>query len=223
MRRWIVALLAVAFFAAGPALAGGKAGGMCGGKKRCATSSQQMSAGGCSHVMKGAGCGQQEARCVSITKSGCGKGAAGCASMMQSGCGKQGMACGSMGSCGGPCGGRAMHISHDPSNIWYRGPAPRATVADWMCEGGRCDGPRGMSCREMPRCGERAMGSCREEMGACSERMECSQTAWKAAAGTKCDTGCPHARGRTAWKSGCGVEVCAPKAGCCSKGGEPKR
>jgi hypothetical protein len=216
MRRWIVAMVAVAFLAGGPALAGGKSCGKHGGDKGSNCPSQQLSAGGCGQAMKAGGCAQASACRGAMAKPRCGQAmgagaGASCGSMAK--CGSmancRSMAnCGSMASCGS-WGNRTMPISYDRSNIWYRGPAPRATVADWACDNDRGEGHRAMRCGDRSSCGH-AMNSCPE--------MESGRTDCKAGTGMTHGTGCPHARGRTAWKAGCSANTLAPKGGCCTTG-----
>jgi hypothetical protein len=198
-------MVAVAFLAGGPALAGGK-GSNC--------PSQQMSAGGCSQAMKAGGCAQAAGCRGAMAKGSCGQ-------AMGAGAGRS---CGSMANCAsmancrsmancGSCGSGTMPISYDRSNIWYRGPAPRATVADWACDNDRGDRHRAMRCGGRAGCGHAMQGRL---------EMESGRTDWKAGAGMTHGTGCPHARGRTAWKSGCSANTLAPKGGCCATTAAPK-
>jgi hypothetical protein len=228
-------MVAVAFLTGGPALAGGKSGWKCGGTKKSNCASQQMSAGGCGQgaagcgsMMKAGCCGQAAAGCGSMMKAGCGQGAAGCGSMMKAGCGQgaagcgsmmkagcsqamgagggAGRSCGSMANCSS-CSSRTMRVSHDQSNIWYRGPAPRAGMAGRVFDGGRCGRHRAMSCGGKAGCGH-AVNS--------GSKMGRGLTPWKAGAGMTCGTGCPHAAVRTAGKSGCSANTVTPKGGCCA-------
>jgi hypothetical protein len=254
MRHWIVAFVAVAFLAGGPALADCKSGGKCGGAKKSNCSSQQMSAGACGQAMKAGACGQamkagacgqamKAGACGQAMKAGrCGQGPAGCASTMKPRCGQampggcgSAMACGPMAACGSR-NGRVMHVSQDPSNIWFRGPAPRASIADWACGGRRCGnhgamrcpgkaGCRGMSsgcgamssgCGAMSSgCGAMSSGCGQGAAMNCGGKSEC-RTSWKAGAGMSCGTGGQSSHGRKAWKSGDDTNTVTPKGGCCA-------
>jgi hypothetical protein len=239
MRRWIAVLSALAFLAAGPALAGGKSDGKCCGSKNSSSPSVQMSAGGCGHAMKAGACGQSAAGCASMmkagcpsmTKAGCGQAmGAACGSMMKAGCGQA-----MMGACGGSCGGRTTQISHDPSNIWYRGPAPRATMANMFCDDHHRGGRRAMSCGGKADCGHamkcgsemecRSEVKCGSEMKCssemkCGSEMSCGQGGWKAGAGMKCGTSGTQTQCRSAWKAERPAENAAPKGACCAGHGK---
>jgi hypothetical protein len=212
MKRWIVALVAVAFLAGGPALAACKSGKKCGGASKSNCPSQQMSAGACGQAMKAGACGQamKAGACGQAMKAGA------CGQSMGGGCGNM-MTCASMTACGSR-GCRSVHSSQDPTNIWFRGPAPRASMANWACGSGRCGKHGAMRCAGKVGCAGMSSGCCEGASMDCGTKSGC-QTSWKAGAGMTCGTGCPHARGRTAWKSGCSANPVTPKGGCCSKRG----
>jgi hypothetical protein len=215
MRRWIVALVAVAFLAGGPALATCKAGGKCPGANRSNCPSQQMSASGCGQTMKAGGCVQ------AMRAGGCAQGAAGCGSTMKAGCGRamdggcgKMAACGSMATCGSR-GSRGGPISQDPSNIWFRGPAPHSSVAAWACDGHRCGKHGAMRCGGKAECRGMSSGCCQGASMSCGTKAGC-QTSWKAGAGMPGDAGCQAAPGRKACKSGDNSSTGSPKGGCCA-------
>jgi hypothetical protein len=203
MKRWIVALVAVAFLAGGPALANCNPGGKCGGAAKGACSSSKA---GCEKAMKagqamGAGCekAMQAGCCKGMMAGGCGK------AMMARSCGKA-MSCGSMANCGmGEREGCCLPVSHDPSNVWYRGPAPRETLLGECCEGR--DHHREHA-RRHEGCGSKM--ECGAKMGA---GMNCGSK--PCGAGMSGEKACPHAWGQTAWKAHCGANTTSAKSGSC--------
>jgi hypothetical protein len=226
-KRWIVALVAVAFLAGGPALAACKSGA------KCATAGKT----GCSmQAAPAAPCGQAKAGCPGAAMERCSKGASACGQGAGMSCGK-GMACKPMAKCGSGC-DNFTHMSHDPSSIWYRGPKPAATLLDWACcdkhhgrkpacgmRGGmpECGAPakcgsgapcgKQMSCGSPAACGGAMKCSSKADCGkgmSCGTPASCGQ-AMDCGKGGKCGDACPHARGRTAWKSGCGANCGSAK------------
>jgi hypothetical protein len=232
MKRWIVAIVAVAFLMGGPALANcGKCGGAakagCGAPQaKAGGCGQEMKAGGCGQEMKAGGCGQgMEPGCgmqMKVKMDGCGKG-------MMPGCGME-MGAGACGSCG-----HGTPVSQDPSNIWFRGHISQESVF-----GGHCDkhGARRIRCiimkdgAGMPDCSQMMMMGHGAAMGGggmkgCGDMKGCGEMMghgeahggpgnWKSHAGMTCGTGCPHAQGSTAWKTGCSANTIVPKGqGCC--------
>ena len=222
MRRWILALAAVAILAAGTAMA-----------DQCQTPCTKAKVSDCG------------------TKAGC---------TTASACGQK-MDCGPAGACDSRgmmnwCERRNLHVSHDPGNIWYRGPAPKGGLFD--CAGacgphGRVErkvivmkrmgapdcGPAGAcggSCAQMPACGAKAACGTKASCGtaaACGTKAACGTAATcgtKAACGTAATCGTNAACGTAATcgtKAACGPKRAGswhtswshcpqPKSGCCA-------